>query len=105
VLDLQEMIFRINKCSRMESTPVNATWYLEQAITSRIIVIIIKNHATNHNPKHACSSAPAPQYENAVVDFILGGDISLHAAGGQQFQQLVGAVSNGNTPPSTHTIL
>ena len=58
------MIFRINKCSRMESAPANATWYLEQVIiTSRIIVIIIKNRATNHNPKHTCSSAPAPQVQ------------------------------------------
>jgi hypothetical protein len=55
-------------------------------------------------------SMPIPQhllrkYENAVVDFVIGGDISLRAAGGPRFQQLIRAMSSGYTPPSTRTII
>jgi hypothetical protein len=56
-------------------------------------------------------SMPLPQhvvhkYENAVVDYILGGDISLRAAGEQRFYKLVDTLTNGcYKPPSTRTIL
>jgi hypothetical protein len=56
-------------------------------------------------------SMPLPQHvvhkcENAVVNYIIGGDISLHAASEQQFYKLVNTLTNGcNKPPSTRTIL
>jgi hypothetical protein len=44
-------------------------------------------------------------FENAIVDFVIGGDISLRAAGEQRFQELVLILTGGYTPPSTRTIL
>ncbi len=44
-------------------------------------------------------------YENSVVDFVIGGDISLRAAGESRFQQFVSALTNGYKSPSTCTIL
>jgi hypothetical protein len=57
------------------------------------------------------SSMPLPQHvvhkhENAVVDFIIGGYISLHAAGEKQFYKLVETLASGcYKPPSTRTVL
>ena len=46
------------------------------------------------------------KYENTVVDYIIGGDISLRAAGGQQFYKLVEPLTNSCYKPlSTRTIL
>jgi hypothetical protein len=45
------------------------------------------------------------KYENVVVDFVIGGDISLRAAGGKQFKELLQSLTNGYSPPSTRTIL
>jgi hypothetical protein len=36
---------------------------------------------------------------------VVGGGISLRAAGGQRFKQLVLSMTNGYEPPSTRTIL
>ena len=44
-------------------------------------------------------------FENSIVDFVIGGDISLRASGEQRFQELVIRLTNGYTPPSTRTIL
>lgn len=44
-------------------------------------------------------------FENAIVDYVIGGDISLRAAGEPRFQRLVTSLTNGYTPPSTRTIL
>jgi hypothetical protein len=44
-------------------------------------------------------------YENAVVDYVVSGDISLCAAGEEQFRRLVYALTKGYLPPSTQTIL
>jgi hypothetical protein len=44
-------------------------------------------------------------FENAIVDCVVGGGISLRAAGGQRFKQLVVSLTNGYEPPSTRTIL
>jgi hypothetical protein len=44
-------------------------------------------------------------YENAVVDYVVSGDISLRAAGEEQFRRFVYALTNGYLPPSTRTIL
>ncbi len=44
-------------------------------------------------------------YENAVVDYVVSRDISLRAAGEEQFRRLVYAQTNGYSPPSTRTIL
>jgi hypothetical protein len=43
--------------------------------------------------------------ENAIVDYVIGGDISLRAAGEERFQQLVRSLTDGYVPPSTRTIL
>jgi hypothetical protein len=44
-------------------------------------------------------------FENAIVDYVVGGSISLRAAGGQRFKQLVVLLKNGSEPPSIRTIL
>ena len=52
--------------------------------------------------------APAlvQRYENAVVDFVIGGDISLRVAGEALFYKLVETLTNScYKPPSTRTIL
>ena len=45
------------------------------------------------------------RFENAIVDYVIGGDISLHAAGEECFKQLVMSLTNLYAPPSTQTIL
>jgi hypothetical protein len=45
------------------------------------------------------------KFENAIVDYVVGGGISLRAASGQRFKQLVVSLTNGYEPPSTRTIL
>jgi hypothetical protein len=45
------------------------------------------------------------KYENLVVDFVIGGDISLRAAEGKRFKELLQSLTNGYSPPSTRTIL
>ena len=45
------------------------------------------------------------KYENAIIDYVIGGDISLRAAGEPQFANLIHALTNGYKPPSTRTII
>ncbi len=45
------------------------------------------------------------RFENAIVDYVIGGDISLCAAGEECFKQLVMSLTDGYAPPSTRTIL
>ena len=45
------------------------------------------------------------RFENAIVDYVIGGDISLRAAGEERFKQLVMSLTDGYAPPSTRTIL
>jgi hypothetical protein len=47
----------------------------------------------------------ARKHENAIIDYVIGGDISLRAAGEPRFQQLVSSLTDGYIPPSTRTIL
>jgi len=44
------------------------------------------------------------KYENVVVDFVIGGDISLQAIGGTRFKELLQSLMNGYSPPLTRTI-
>ncbi len=46
----------------------------------------------------------AYKYENVVVDFVIGGDISLRAIGGMRFKELLQFLMNGYSPPSMRTI-
>jgi hypothetical protein len=45
------------------------------------------------------------KYENAIIDFVIGGDISRRATGEPRFVNLVVALTNGYNPPSTRTII
>jgi hypothetical protein len=45
------------------------------------------------------------KFENAIVDYVVGGGIVLRAAGGQRFKKLVVSLTNGYEQPSTRTIL
>jgi hypothetical protein len=45
------------------------------------------------------------KFENAIVDYVVGGGISLRAAGGQRFKQLVVSLTNGYELPSTRIIM
>jgi hypothetical protein len=45
------------------------------------------------------------KFENTIVDYVVGGGISMRAAGGQRFKQPVVSLTNGYEPPSTRTIL
>ncbi|CAM6025663.1 unnamed protein product [Sphagnum balticum] len=45
----------------------------------------------------------ARKYKNVVVDFVIGGNISLQAAGGMRFKELLHSLTNGYSPSSTHT--
>jgi len=45
------------------------------------------------------------KYKNVVVDFVIGGDISLRAAGGTRFKELLQSLTNGYSPSSMRTIL
>jgi hypothetical protein len=47
----------------------------------------------------------ARKYDNVVVDFVIGGDISLRAVGGMQFKELLQFLTNGYSSLSTCTIL
>jgi hypothetical protein len=46
----------------------------------------------------------AHKYKNIVVDFVIGGDISLRAARGTRFKELLQSLTNGYLPSSTRTI-
>ncbi|OAE20506.1 hypothetical protein AXG93_948s1130 [Marchantia polymorpha subsp. ruderalis] len=45
------------------------------------------------------------KFENAVVDYVVQGGVTLRAAGSEHFKQFVGALTHGYEPPSTRTIL
>ncbi len=45
------------------------------------------------------------KYENAVVDYVVEGGVTLRAAGGVCFKKFVVLLTNGYEPPSTRTIL
>jgi len=46
----------------------------------------------------------ACKYENVVVDFVIGGDISLRVVGGMRFKELLQFFMNGYSPPLMRTI-
>ena len=71
------------------TTSSRQTTQLHQAIKNRPL------------PPHV----PARKIENAIVDYVVGGGISLRAAGEQPFQKLITTLTDGYTPPSTRTIL
>jgi hypothetical protein len=45
------------------------------------------------------------KYENAIMDNIVEGGVTLHAAGGVRFKKVVVSLTNGYEPPLTRTIL
>jgi hypothetical protein len=45
------------------------------------------------------------KFENTIIDYLVGGGISLRAAGDQRFKKRVVSLTNGYEPPSTRTIL
>jgi hypothetical protein len=45
------------------------------------------------------------KFETAVVDYVIGGGVSLRAAGGLRFKRFVASLTDGYEPPSTRTIL
>jgi hypothetical protein len=45
------------------------------------------------------------KFENTIVDYVVGGGISMRAAGGQRLKQPVVSLTNGYEPLSTRTIL
>jgi hypothetical protein len=45
------------------------------------------------------------KYENVVMDYVVEGGVTLHAAGGVRFKKFVVSLTNRYEPPSTRTIL
>jgi Na+-transporting NADH:ubiquinone oxidoreductase subunit NqrD len=45
------------------------------------------------------------KYENAVVDHVVEGGVTLRAAGGVRFKKFVVSLTNGYEPPSIRTIV
>jgi hypothetical protein len=45
------------------------------------------------------------KYKNVVVDFVIGGEISLRVAGGTRFKELLQSLMNMYSPSLTYTIL
>ncbi len=45
------------------------------------------------------------RFENAIVDYVIGDDITLPAAGEERFKQLEMSLTDGYAPPSTWTVL
>jgi hypothetical protein len=45
------------------------------------------------------------KYENAIVDYVIEGGITLRAAGSICFKKFVVSLTNGYEPPSIRTIL
>jgi hypothetical protein len=45
------------------------------------------------------------KYENAIVDYVVEGGVTLRAAGGVHFKKFIVSLTNGYEPPSTRTIL
>jgi len=45
------------------------------------------------------------KYENAVVDYVVEGGVTLRVAGGVRFKKFIVSLTNGYEPPSTRTIL
>ena len=57
------------------------------------------------NNKPVFSKPVLRKYENAVVDYVVEGGITLRAAGSARFKKFVVSLTNGYEPPSTRTIL
>lgn len=55
--------------------------------------------------KATYSPQTTTKFENAIIDFVIGGGISLAAAGGDDFKDLVHTLTNGYASPSTRTII
>ncbi|BBM96807.1 hypothetical protein Mp_1g00860 [Marchantia polymorpha subsp. ruderalis] len=55
--------------------------------------------------KPAFSEQMLTKYENVVVDYIIGGVVSLRASRSVRFKKMVFTLTNGYEPPSTQTIL
>jgi hypothetical protein len=45
------------------------------------------------------------KYENAIVDYVVEGGVTLRAASGVHFKKFIVSLTNGYEPPSTRTIL
>lgn len=72
----------------------------EAALASRQSLQVQQSMKKRTFPGHVVRA-----FENAIVDFVIGGDISLRAAVEQRFQELVLTLTGGYTPPSTRTIV
>ncbi len=99
-------------------------WFSSKTNCSRWKAHLSSKHSLSRAGSDTASSAPGSdilvqtmlkpvsfpnhvirKYENDVVDFVIGGDISLRAAGGKQFKELLQSLTNGYSPLSTRTIL
>jgi hypothetical protein len=102
---MSELVFLRNECARVENSPVQATSY-HRHVPARTIITKEASRATSNDVKYALPQHVVLKYGNAVVDYIIGGEISLRAAGEQQFYKLVETLTNGcYKPPSMRTIL
>ncbi|KAH8936327.1 hypothetical protein BDL97_17G079600 [Sphagnum fallax] len=83
-------------------------WFSSKTNCSGWKAHLSSKHSLSQAGSDKASSAPdhvTHKYENVVVDFVIGGDISLRAAGGKRFKELLQSLTNGYSPPSTRTIL
>jgi hypothetical protein len=73
---------------------------VQSASSALPVILQLQQTIKRHLPPHVVR-----RFENAIVDYVIGGDISLRAAGEERFQQLVRSLTDGYVPPSTRTIL
>ena len=102
-------------CQNWLSSGTNAQgWKIHLSKQHHITATSLQGQLSQKRPtgrQATMLSIPLPQhvvhkYENAVIDYIIGGDISLRAASEEQFYKLVETLTNGCCkPPSTRTIL
>jgi hypothetical protein len=106
-------------CQKQFSSAMNAQgWKIHLSKQHQITASMSSQSSPNAVPrtgqqqtifKNSTSVLPQyvlQKYENAVIDYIIGGDLSLRAAGEPRFCNLVETLTNGcYKPPSTRTIL
>lgn len=101
--NLSEMVFEPNKRFRMEDTSeIALNFYQKRLLVEYVHELQVAN---NMGQKIVISNATLHRYENAVVNFVIGGGNSLQNKKGKLFQNLVHALTNGYRPPTMQTIL
>ncbi|CAK9876842.1 unnamed protein product [Sphagnum jensenii] len=101
---VSQVVLRIDQCVGLESPhEERAQHHRQRHRVIRPSGNVMFQSTLNSKPKFL---EPVPcKYENAVMDYIVEGGVTLRAAGGICFKKFVVSLTNRYEPSSTRTIL